>query len=937
MTQEHFTNTISNENSSMEFEFSMSLNKTLFKKIQQKIISELDGEKFGKGHFTKYTITSYHSSILTDLHKRPRKITTPLSIQYQIKERLEKEKISTVDISGIKIPLYLRLSTETNIEERDWKQLNLKVVDNIERILRLSTHSKYYRVDLSIRYILENQYKTESYSKMLENKIRELYLDFNDFRAMTVVPGYKILYDVEFEINEEYANKILNSGEDTKITSNGLLKEIMFDIISVITGENFKLNTLIENYSKTPQVMTLTNRHIEEFSKTNLTEKDFVCLLKTDGVRNLVVITVLKNPSTIIKIYSWTQQESKLIQQFEIKNEEFEKKFGEEEEVIGIIDTELINKTRTQFLKEQNLNITNPFNYFYIFDVYYVFKDVRHLPFEERMNSCVELFKKINDYQLETVEITNLLKDDKSDLGNVLLSVKDKRNVINRFILKNFEKNISFEDKIEKSKITLKTVKDGVSTKTISNVIEVEFDGFILQVSKPYELKVVNSKKYFNLDKNYSFKLKPFRYNTIDFKLKNNNTIILPSYNTNNIHNKTEQINPIYKLYLIGSGEEMEYCLRENSRKKTTERFTDILFNTPFFNDLSRYDASKDDEVLINGKLVKPSEIDLNNKIVEMYFDEINKIWKIHKFRTDKLRPNGFKVGLSNISLIFDPLRIEHYYSNILNGFSEELITDFHNCSHKTRDIIFDKLHKTMIVKKFDQETINRTQQLSIKQLNFLDIAGGRGGDVSRIFNLIKKTMLLNLFATDISTTGLVNYVMKIQKFAIEQKRKVNLNVIGLGNGNLEDNNKLYSEIISRNEFAKFNVINMTFAIHYISDYLPEFVSFCLKLLASDYIIMLTFYDSEKLIERINKFKIFDKIQIDIKNNKALMPLPTIDKNGYREEPCMSRQHIDYIKTSFENFCNIQDFYPFESETSTIEDNKLYFDCVRTLIISNEA
>ena len=129
----------------------------------------------------------------------------------------------------------------------------------------------------------------------------------------------------------------------------------------------------------------------------------------------------------------------------------------------------------------------------------------------------------------------------------------------------------------------------------------------------------------------------------------------------------------------------------------------------------------------------------------------------------------------------------------------------------------------------------------------------------------------------------------------------------------------------------------MSFAIHYISNYLKEFVDFCKKSMADDCIFMLTFYDSEAVIDAIPKFKSFTDIKIDIEKNEAYMPLPTISSSGYREEPCMSKKHIEFLKKEFSTFCDVIEFNPFFGHKSKVQDNGLYFNCVKTLIFVRES
>ena len=50
-----------------------------------------------------------------------------------------------------------------------------------------------------------------------------------------------------------------------------------------------------------------------------------------------------------------------------------------------------------------------------------------------------------------------------------------------------------------------------------------------------------------------------------------------------------------------------------------------------------------------------------------------------------------------------------------------------------------------------------------------------------------------------------------------------------------------------------------------------------------------------KAIENIVKLNSFT-IKIDPDNEMVLMPLPTIDKSGYRQEPLVTKKKLEYLK-----------------------------------------
>ena len=64
------------------------------------------------------------------------------------------------------------------------------------------------------------------------------------------------------------------------------------------------------------------------------------------------------------------------------------------------------------------------------------------------------------------------------------------------------------------------------------------------------------------------------------------------------------------------------------------------------------------------------------------------------------------------------------------------------------------------------------------------------------------------------------------------------------------------------------------------------------------------------------------------------MPLPTIEKTGYREEPLILNEHIELIKSKFRV---LKDYYPFieneDDKNIDFKDMNDYLKCIRSLIL----
>ena len=899
--------------SSDELEYYIKFNKQTFLKVVRHYWYKLKMKEYGIGKLVNYTIYTYKNDILSETNKKVRKIWNyTLGERYEAKERISKDFVTEFDYHNYTCKLFCKVAKETPITE-NLHVFKDKTIDNVSRIIRLTLKDKYFKIELSVRYILNNPTGGRHKGEECERKAKMCDLNIDNFLNAPQIPGWDQICDVEFEVYPEYTKQILEDGNSE------LKKRIEFAILQSLTGRNYQLDDIISNYSRSPQVVSLTNEILQ-----NSKQEDFVSLVKTDGVRNLLVF--IKTEDGKIEIHRWNSISSGLIDTIELKKKEPSIKnsstkssmrnlsMKDSEEIVAILDCEQITNPKTTLPSD-----LPAFDYYYIFDVYNVYGDVRELPFKERMNKAREIKKIFENQSKIDHSQTSFDKSSNnqpliSQLGEILTEYTNSKGIHFKLILKNYNETVNFNELIENYNKLMPSVKESVKDKSI----DVEFDGTILQLKVPYQLAEVQSikGKVFDVSKYYSFKVKPLILNTIDFKLKNENTKKLPAYAI-----KPQEINPIYKLYLIGNNLESTYNLREVSRDKTTDRNVDILFETPFYEQTYIYDARDDKTPIAFGRRFDlPKNLDLNNVIAEMSWKDGK--WHLHRIRTDKTKPNGYRVGLSNISLFFDPLMVEgEYYHTELKTFPLKFIDEFHDCSRKVRDINYGRL----------KEILTDKGMLQRKQINYLDVAGGRGGEAEYIIKMLKSVDKINLFATDISSTGLVRYVYKVQKLSVQYQKEINFNVIAEGNGTTKQNNKLLNEIVKRKEFNKFDVINMSFAIHYISDHLKEFVSFCEELLADDYVIMLTFYDSEMLLKNINGFKIFKDIKIDLDKNEAWMPLPTISDSGYRAEPCMSNKHVEILKS----LGRCEEFYPFQGKSTPNSDIRLYYSCIKTLIISN--
>ena len=341
-----------------------------------------------------------------------------------------------------------------------------------------------------------------------------------------------------------------------------------------------------------------------------------------------------------------------------------------------------------------------------------------------------------------------------------------------------------------------------------------------------------------------SYKLKRNVMNTTDFKL-------------------IELERMVYRLYL--GGRNVSSLLMKHEAYNNTKD-NEYVFSCPFFENCHILDLRGN--VNIDTNLYFQSEVEeirniilkegdrLHNKIVELSFDGIK--WLPLRIRTDKQYPNSYNVGLSNIGNIFSPPKDNNgnYFEKIVTN---DLIREFHELNHKIRDEIFDL-------------TPNGTE--------VIDLAGGRGGDFK---NLISKGYV-NIFAIDQDSDALVKYVSRASRERGNSKFYLNVIQFQIPNDGNED--VLYYKLESRSEFpTKFDLCFMNYAIHYIRDSLEMLCKFLTKVLKIGGKFCFSYFDGDYLIQKAKHNLGPFTIEVNIDKRTAKMPLPTIDKSGYREEP----------------------------------------------------
>ena len=432
-----------------------------------------------------------------------------------------------------------------------------------------------------------------------------------------------------------------------------------------------------------------------------------------------------------------------------------------------------------------------------------------------------------------------------------------------------------------------------------------DIDGVILQrIDRPYFVE----------NQNYnSYKLKPLHLNTIDFLLKYNyknkfSLYLWGNYFSDYFHNfkKAPEKMNVYEL------NEPTSILSKDSLRYYKEKLL-IYFDNPFYPNLGKFEIDKNwnkenyspkyikiIDGLIDEMSKNPSFYD--NKIVELSLTN-DKKWVPVKIRDDKTKPNSYRVGLNNISIIFDPIKSLdsiYYHKNLSMNAEDQIII------HKINQI-------------FRKYIIERYVNYYGKYSSVIDLCGGRGADE---FNLYSNGVS-KFFVIDGDTTALKRYFDRsfhiknkiYEKLTKKYKYEYslswgedNINLNFLNHKLDKDYSKIYKDLYSRNEFhSKVDIVLMNFAVHYLCDdeekieKLSEFVN---NVLYNDGIFIVTYFDGDKILEnKVNNISKIGPYEIEITKEEgrkasAKMPIPTIKSGNdfYYEEPLVLKNMIKKLE-----------------------------------------
>ena len=484
----------------------------------------------------------------------------------------------------------------------------------------------------------------------------------------------------------------------------------------------------------------------------------------------------------------------------------------------------------------------------------------------------------------------------------------------------------------------IKSLVEFINQNEISPITGNNIDGVVLQrIDLPYFNKYPTC-----------YKLKRKVMNTIDFKL---------------FYEKSEEV---FYLYLYGS----YYDVIKNRKKlprinKYSKKHTGVdlnsgklpnklyvLFCSPYQEGLHKFKPRKTWDTngyfdsnkieinkLMNEILENPESF--NDSIIEMSLAEDG--WVPMRKRNDKPFSNSYTVGLSNSSVIFNPVGESSgsYFSKKL-AFGENITTPYHDINKVIRKYIIER----------SINTLNR-------KITVLDLAGGRGADELNLYH----SGAYSIFAADADRDALVQYVERTTNtvnqnhdFLLKESKNINempksilINAIYAYLN--EDNSSIIHDIKSRFEFPKdgFDVILMNYAIHYLcykKQCILALKELIKSLLKPNGLFIFSCFDGDSLLDsmdgkdelKLNTFSI-ELIEPEMESDEdaiwAKMPLPTIDESGYRSEPLVQSTYLDLLDMK-----TIDHYYPMEElNVSNIENHQLvddYLNYINVYVMQNK-
>ena len=858
-----------------EIEYKITNKYKFFKNIQQ----FLHVEKFEK------TKIYYFNSDKS----KPIRIIEDMETHKEVYEQKDIKIKDKIKLNYYPYEIQIKVSKENKIKENSIQKNKADKICYRYRLV-FSLKDFPFEIDLSLRVFPKNKnFKLPTFTD--EDVFNPTYNSSDD---------YLFVYDLEFEILKTYKGSIKSAFEQLEKLLIKTNEEYLGKLkLNQNTNSKLKGKSLIDSDLNTNSDSDLNSNTNSDSNSNSNSNSD----LNSDSDSNTKLNELIESTFDFRKTPQVSVLTNKMIDTLDLSNFVYLEKTDGLRTLL-IFDSNVLYSYRNKEgldILNSNLNSNSDLKFvvdselfedkYYIFDVYYINQDIRELPFIERMNK----FKELLNLNLKNIELKTYKDVDVTKLSELINYGMTKR----------------------------------------PNV-----DGIVFQSKEGYSLDEW-------LKKDYQYKLKPLELTTTDFLYK---------------WIKNEKC---YYLYLIGSFGELLFNLRVRPRclqkayiplnidLKNIEKRKDgylILFDTPLFENMYKCEVKPEDIKKIenlNSEIDPNKEGCLDGLIIETSYFIPGKEYKQIpiRIRWDKVNPNGYRIGFANACILFSPPTAEnHYFHKItnedvaktfklgepLNENGESLINTFHIINQRIRDYTFEVLKDYLK----SQESKTKTA---------FDLCGGRGSDLKRLYSL----GFNNIIAADADAEALATYAIKGIFYRSWNLNfgKLTLNCICEPLGNDGKELSLILKMKQRYEFKKSDLIVIDYALHYICDSnfeknLKNLMKIIKTVSNPGAYILINFYDGDKIIKNKGDFKIFKiKIsQLQSNNPTAFMPLPTIEKDGYREEPLLLNKYIELLKCEGMNI--LKDYYPVE-ENDFIDDlenvemgrNMIdYLGCIRSII-----
>ena len=395
-------------------------------------------------------------------------------------------------------------------------------------------------------------------------------------------------------------------------------------------------------------------------------------------------------------------------------------------------------------------------------------------------------------------------------------------------------RNIMRKTYVERMKLAKKFIKEkDIKVKSFQRVNNLEevlrvvdeerehTDGVILQENTQY-------------DKARIYKVKPTRMNTVDFYLKWHEGM--------------------YLLYLKG----------EFNTSSVQEKYPKIpglsLFVSPYASNSWEWRG----------------EEGMDGKVVELSWD--GREYSFHKVREDKVFPNNYYVGVSNLSLVFSPLS-EHSIPERV-----DIPKSYREVCRKAREVIMKNIKE------------------HAHGVSCLNIGAGRGGDVFYLYDIGFR----NFFCVDIDRPSLTWCVENIWQ---RKLRDVYLSIIDYDMR--ESMEKLMKKLMERADYPeKFDFILMNYSIQHFKENFEEIAKFVRSITRT---FAFTYFDGTYIAEHAEEeYDIYpggkrEKIVIH-DDGTATFPMLTTS-TGYIRENILMRSDLEVFGEKFTEYRTAEEGY----------------------------